>query len=71
MPKSSINFQNTIIYKIQHIEKDDLIYIGHTTNFTRRKSQHKSDCYNDNRFSYDFKVYKLIRENGLVYNRVG
>jgi len=62
MPKSSINFQNTVIYKIQHIEKDDLIYIGHTTNFTKRKNQHKYDCYSLNGRGY--KVYKIIRENG-------
>ena len=30
MPKIPIDYQNTIIYKIEHIEKEDLIYVGHT-----------------------------------------
>ena len=64
MPKSSINFQNTVIYKIQHIEKDELIYIGHTTNFTRRKCEHKSCCSNEKSKGFNLKIYKLIRQNG-------
>jgi len=64
MPKNSINFQNTVIYKIQHIEKDELIYIGHTTNFTRRKCEHKYVCSHDNIKNYNSKVYQMIRDNG-------
>jgi len=37
MPKIPIDYQNTIIYKKEHIEKEDFIYVGHTTNWDRRK----------------------------------
>ena len=47
MPKNNIDYTKTIIYKIQHNERLDLIYIGHTTNFDSRQSQHKksSGCH--------------------------
>ena len=64
MPKLPTNYQNTVIYKIQHIEKDELIYIGHTTSFTKRKSQHKQRCCYEKGARYHFKVYKMIRDNG-------
>ena len=63
MPLKAINYQNTIIYKIQHIDKDDLLYVGHTTDFTKRKSSHKRTCNNPNR-NYALKVYEMIRNNG-------
>ena len=42
MPKAEINYSNTIIYKIyckNEIVND--VYVGHTTNFTKRKYMHK------------------------------
>jgi hypothetical protein len=39
-------------------------YVGHTTDFTRRKHQHKNDCNNEKRKHYECKVYQTIRENG-------
>jgi hypothetical protein len=62
MPKNSIDYSNTIIYKIYC--KDECItdiYVGHTTNFIQRKSSHKVACNNKKN---DFKIYKIIRENG-------
>ena len=62
MPKKNIDYSNTIIYKIYC--KDECItdiYVGHTTNFIQRKSTHKVACNNQNN---DFKIYKIIRENG-------
>ena len=41
MPRIAIDYTNTIIYKIQHKDKEELIYVGHTTDFTKRKSAHK------------------------------
>ena len=43
MPKENIDYSNTIIYKIRckDINVSD-IYIGHTTNFVKRKNQHKT-----------------------------
>jgi hypothetical protein len=35
-------------------------YVGHTTNFTERKRQHKFKCTSD----HNFKVYQIIRDNG-------
>ena len=62
MPKDDIDYSNTIIYKIFCIDKTiPDVYIGHTTNFTQRKSQHKICCGNlDNKL----KIYNIIRQNG-------
>lgn len=62
MPKDNIDYSNTIIYKIYC--KNDLvndIYVGHTTNFTKRKYQHKIAC---DKLQIELKIYKIIRENG-------
>ena len=39
-------------------------YVGHTTNFNRRKTEHKSCCNNNKCTNYKLKVYQIIRENG-------
>jgi hypothetical protein len=65
MPKDIINYSSTIIYKI--VCKDlniTNIYVGHTTNFIKRKGQHKSNCNNPNSKKHSFKVYSTIRDNG-------
>jgi len=62
MPKNIIDYSNTIIYKIYC--KDDKItelYVGHTTNFSKRKYHHKLSCNNLNN---NYKIYNIIRENG-------
>jgi len=64
MPKQPMNYQNNVIYKIQHKTIDELIYIGSTTNFAKRKWCHKSNCYNENNTEYKTKKYVMIRENG-------
>lgn len=59
------NYQNGLIYKL--CCKDTNItdfYIGSTTSFRHRKSQHKSDCNNEKRQNYNCKLYNFIRENG-------
>ena len=62
MPKNEVDYSNTIIYKIYC--KDEAIkdiYVGHTTNFIKRKCQHKTLCNNsDNKL----KIYDVIRNNG-------
>jgi hypothetical protein len=64
MPKVAMNYDNTVIYKIVC---DDLnikdCYVGHTTNFDKRKCQHKSACNNINVKQYNYKVYQFIRCN--------
>lgn len=65
MPKHSIDYSNTIIYKI--VCKDPLItdlYIGHTTNLIKRKTRHKYCCNTKTFDSYNFYVYQFIRNNG-------
>jgi predicted GIY-YIG superfamily endonuclease len=64
MPKTKIDYSKTIIYKIINYDCPDLVYVGSTTNFTKRKQQHKSQCYNVISKSHDYKMYKTIRENG-------
>mmetsp|Transcript_10373 Transcript_10373/g.13544 ORF Transcript_10373/g.13544 Transcript_10373/m.13544 type:complete len:135 (+) Transcript_10373:56-460(+) len=64
MPKTPVDYSKTVIYKIQHNEDETLLYVGSTTDFTRRKSQHKTCCYNINRKEYNQKKYQMIRNNG-------
>jgi hypothetical protein len=64
MPLNEINYENTVIYKIQHIEKDELLYVGHTTDFTKRKYLHKVTCNDSKKKHYSLKVYEMIRNNG-------
>jgi hypothetical protein len=62
MPKDTIDYSNTVIYKIYC--KDNTIkhtYIGHTTNFSQRKYSHKVAC---NRSENVLKIYKIIRDHG-------
>ena len=65
MPKQFIDFSKTIIYKIvcNDLNITD-VYVGHTTNFIKRKAQHKSICNNPNSKSYNLKIYNTIRDNG-------
>jgi hypothetical protein len=69
MPKQFIDYTKTIIYKIccNDLNITD-IYIGHTTNFIKRKAHHKSNCNNPNSKSYNFKIYNIIRQNGGFEN---
>ena len=65
MPRKPIDYSNTHFYKI--VCKDTSIkdcYIGHTTDFNRRKSEHKKNCYMENDKHYNMKLYKCIRDNG-------
>ena len=65
MTKTKINYDNTIIYKIvcNDLNIEDL-YVGHTTGFINRKTQHKTVCNNQNASQYKIKLYEMIRENG-------
>ena len=63
MPKTNIDYSKTIIYKLINYDYPELVYVGSTTNFTKRKQQHKSHCYNESGNAYDLKIYKTIRAN--------
>lgn len=65
MPKTSINYSKTIIYKI--VCKDISIkecYVGSTTDFIKRKHNHKRTCHNQNYKKHHLFVYEFIRKNG-------
>ena len=65
MPKTKINYSNYIIYVIKC--NDDNIkdeYVGSTSNFTKRKAQHKCSCNSISNNRYNNKKYTFIRENG-------
>ena len=36
MPRKPIDYSKTIIYKIEHIDDDSLVYVGYTTNWDKR-----------------------------------
>ena len=59
------DYTKTQIYKI--VCKDSNItnfYIGSTTNWTKRKQNHKKCCNNENNKRYNLKIYQIIRSNG-------
>jgi len=64
MPAKKIDYSKTIIYKIvcNDLAITDL-YVGSTTNFTRRKNEHKNKCNNENSKIYNLKIYQTIRDN--------
>ena len=64
MPKLPMDYSKTIIYKIEHIDDDSLVYVGHTTNWDKRKCKHKFNCYAEKSGHYNLKLYQMIRENG-------
>ena len=66
MPKKSVDYSRTIIYKIQHIEKEHLLYVGQTTDFNKRKHSHKRMAQRDNPTCKDsnIRIYNMIREYG-------
>jgi len=65
MPKKEINYDNTYFYRIVCKNLNILdCYIGHTTNFIKRKAKHKNACNNENHTHYNYRIYNFIRDNG-------
>ena len=65
MPRIPIEYSKTIMYKL--VCNDLSItecYVGHTTDMTKRKSQHKSCCNNEKCKQFNQQKYIFIRENG-------
>ena len=59
------NYNKSCVYKL--CCKDTEIkeeYVGSTTNFGRRKCEHKTICNNEKDGHYNFYVYKFIRDHG-------
>ena len=65
MGRTKTDYSKTIIYKIvcNDLNVRDK-YVGSTTNFTNRKSNHKKCCSNETSRDYNYKVYQMIRLNG-------
>ncbi len=64
MPLKNIDYSKLIIYKIVSNDMNiKEIYIGSTTSFRHRKSQHKYNCNTVNSENYNAPVYKFIRDN--------
>jgi hypothetical protein len=65
MPKTAVDYSNTIIYKIvcNDLNITDC-YVGHTTNFIKRKYTHKFYAMNEDKKDSNMSVYKMIRANG-------
>lgn len=63
MPRQQVNYSKTIIYKIvcNDLKVQD-VYVGHTTNFRKRKNSHKCNCQKEEQCN--FNVYQKIRING-------
>jgi hypothetical protein len=65
MTKLPIDYSKTIIYLIRCNDLNvNHIYVGSTTNFSKRKNAHKSNCANVSSKSYNLKLYHTIRANG-------
>ena len=65
MPRKPIDYSKTYFYKI--VCKDTSItdcYVGHTTDFTKRKYTHKHSCQNNMNKGFNNLVYDFIRKNG-------
>lgn len=64
-----VKYDQSVIYKLCCKDPEiKEIYIGSTTNFTRRKNAHKCDCNNENGKSYNLYVYRFIRANSGFEN---
>ena len=58
MPKKTMDYSKGLIYTIT---TDDGVYVGSTTNFTKRKCSHKTKMSNETDKAYNFKLYKAMR----------
>ena len=64
MPRKEIDYSKTIIYKIVCDDIDiSECYVGHTTEFTKRKYKHKYSCNTETHHTHNYNVYKFIRSN--------
>ena len=64
MPKTIIYYSKTIIYKVINHDCPGLVYVGSTTNFTKRKQHHKGAVLNQNSPTYSRILYVSIRSSG-------
>jgi hypothetical protein len=58
------DYSKTLIYKLINDDYPELLYVGSTANFTKRKQQHKYSCLNSNDKKHNLKNYVNVRLNG-------
>ena len=65
MPRTKMNYNNTVMYKLvcKDLNVKD-IYVGSTTNFIERKANHKNKCNCESNQNHQYKVYQMIRDSG-------
>ena len=64
-----VNYGNSMIYKLCCKDPNITdIYIGSTTNFSRRKAEHKRKSNDENNKEYNYYKYQFIRDNGSFQN---
>ena len=65
MPRTVSNYSRSTIYKLccNDPAVSD-VYVGSTTNFRRRKYEHKNGCNNKSSKAHNYYVYKFICANG-------
>ena len=65
MPKKAIDYSNTMFYKIvcNDLSKKEL-YVGHTTNWNKRKVAHKARCNSALDTHSNLPLYAYIKANG-------
>lgn len=52
------------IYCIEDMKTNQVVYVGQTTDFERRKKAHFMIAFNPKATEYNYPLYKAIRENG-------
>jgi len=69
MPKVPIDYTKTQIYKYVCNDSSVLCeYVGHTTNWDKRKASHKEKCNDEKGKKYHLKIYEIMRANGGFNN---
>lgn len=69
MPRKAIDYSNTAIYKLVCNDVDITdIYVGHTTNFVKRKANHRSAYFIPSSNNYNCYVYQYMRAHGGFHN---
>ena len=65
MPRTNVDYSKTIMYKIVCNDLEIThAYVGHSTSFIKRKSDHKAICNNPQSRSYNLNLYQIINANG-------
>ncbi len=66
MPRKPIDWSKALFYRL--VCRDPTItecYVGSTTNETKRRNDHKTNCTNQNdKTKYNYFVYRFIRDHG-------